>query len=274
MIKTIIIILTLLISIVANDSNAQKAEKIEALSIGDSFRINSANLKEKRRINVYMPQAYSAQPNVKLPVIYMPDGGINEDFLHIAGLIQIGALNWTMRPFILVGIENTDRKRDLTGPTSNPEDKKIGKRIGGSNAYRKFIRQELMPIINQRYRTTGETAIIGESLAGLFVVETFLNEPDLFDSYIAIDPSLWWNNQHLVKTAKSTIEKTNKTPRNLHLAASSQQGIIEPTKKLALILRNEEKLDVSFKEYPHETHLSIYHPAALDALRLLFKRNN
>src|SRR5262245_8520287 len=111
----------------------------------------------------------------------MLDGGIKEDFLHIAGLVQVSVGNGTMRPFLLVGIENTQRRRDMTGPTENPEDKKIAPRVGGSAAFRAFIRQELMPQVKSRYRTTGETAIVGESLAGLFVVETLLTEPDLFD---------------------------------------------------------------------------------------------
>ena len=71
--------------------------------------------------------------------------------------------------------------------------------MGGSQAYRTFIRTELMPEVARRYRTTSESAIVGESLAGLFVVETLALEPDLFDTYIAIDPSLWWNDGMLQK---------------------------------------------------------------------------
>jgi len=123
----------------------------------------------------------------------MPDGGVAEDFIHVAGLVQVLTGNGTMRPFILVGIENTERRRDLSGPTDNAEDKKIAPRVGGSQPFRTFIRSELMPAVRARYRTTDETAIVGESLAGLFVVETCLKEPDLFNTYIAFDPSLWWN---------------------------------------------------------------------------------
>src|SRR3712207_3190769 len=137
----------------------------------------------------------------RLPVLYMPDGGVAEDFLHVAGLVQVSVGNGTMRPFLLVGIENTERRRDMTGPTENESDKKIAPRVGGSGAFRKFIRDELMPQVKSRYRTRAETAVVGESLAGLFVIETFLVEPDLFDTYIAFDPSLWWNDRKLVKDA-------------------------------------------------------------------------
>jgi predicted alpha/beta superfamily hydrolase len=73
--------------------------------------------------------------------------------------------------------------------------------VSADAAFRNFIRRELMPQVKTRYRTTDETAVIGESLAGLFVVETLLIEPDLFDTYIAFDPSLWWNREHLVRSA-------------------------------------------------------------------------
>src|SRR5690606_10099855 len=145
-----------------------------------------------RRINVYRPPAWGEPDGAPRPVLYMPDGGIAEDFLHIAGLLQVSVGNGTMRPFMLVGIENTERRRDMTGPTEVAEDRKIAPRVGASAAFRQFIRDELIPAIDARYPTTRERAIVGESLAGLFVVETLLTEPAMFDTYIAIDPSLWW----------------------------------------------------------------------------------
>src|SRR4051812_43012464 len=97
---------------------------IAPLSFGQTFTIPSKVLGEVRRINVYVPPVYADSPAVRLPVLYMPDGGMAEDFLHVAGLVQVSVGNGTMRPFILVGIENTERRRDLTGPTDNPEDRK------------------------------------------------------------------------------------------------------------------------------------------------------
>ena len=147
------------------------------LVIGESFNIDSQALQEQRHINVYMARAWDTPADAPLPVLYMPDGGVAEDFLHVAGLLQVSVANGTMRPFMLVGMQNTQRRRDLTGPTQSAEDRKIAPVVGGSPAYRAFIRDELMPEVKRRYRTTGETAIVGESLAGLFVVETYLLEP-------------------------------------------------------------------------------------------------
>ena len=243
------------------------------LTFGETFTLQSEILSEVRRINVYAPPPYAQSPDTRLPVLYMPDGGMAEDFLHIAGLIQVSVGNGTMRPFLLVGIENTERRRDLTGPTQSADDKKIAPRVGGSAAFRRFIRSELMPIVNTRYRTTPETAIMGESLAGLFVVETLFVEPDLFDTYIAFDPSLWWNNKELLEKAGSRSGASGKQQRTLYLASSDEKDLSLLTQQLADRLRKNAPADLRlhYEPMPQETHATIYHPAALQALRRLFK---
>ena len=243
------------------------------LVIGETFTINSKILNETRRINVYLPPAYAQTPNTRLPVLYMPDGGIAEDFLHVAGLVQVCTGNETMRPFILVGVENTQRRRDLTGPTENENDKKIAPRVGESAAFRKFIREELMPQVKARYRTTNEKAIVGESLAGLFVVETFLLEPDLFDTYIAFDPSLWWNNQKLVNSAAERLRTQAKSNKTLYFAVSDEEALAKIAQRFADTLEKNAPQGIQwhYERLPDEHHSTIFHPAALRAFRLVFK---
>jgi predicted alpha/beta superfamily hydrolase len=267
----------LILALVAFDqappSRGGAASRADPLVIGDTFTLASTTLKEVRRINVWTPPAYRDSPDLRLPVLYMPDGGIQEDFLHVAGLMQISILNGTMRPFILVGIENTERRRDMTGPTESAEDRKIAPRVGGSEAFRAFLRSELMPDVRRRYRTTDETAIVGESLAGLFVVETFLREPDLFDTCIAFDPSLWWNDGRLLAGASDMLRKRPAGSTRLYLAHSDEPGLAEVTRRLAGILKTGAFPGVEWhvEPLPGETHATIYHPAALRAFRLLFK---
>lgn len=237
----------------------------EPLVIGDTFTLDSEVLGETRRINVYAPAAYTESDTLRLPVLYLPDGGIHEDFLHVAGLVQISSLNGTMRPFLLVGIENTERRRDLTGPTEVEEDRRIAPEVGGSARFRAFLRDELRPAVNARYRTTAETAILGESLAGLFVVETFLLEPNLFDTSIAIDPSLWWNAGHLVDHAAPNARDL---PAQTLFLATSSEGDPDTTARLATTLtRSSPALTVHHLPLPNEKHHTVYHPAALQALR-------
>jgi predicted alpha/beta superfamily hydrolase len=238
----------------------------QKIVIGATLTLNSVVLAEQRRINVYFPPGFDASSKVALPVIYMPDGGMAEDFLHIAGLIQVCVSNGTMRPFLLVGIENTQRRRDLTGPTENSEDKKIAPVVGRSAAFRKFLRTELKPLISKRYRTTDESVIVGESLAGLFVVETYLLEPNLFARYIAIDPSLWWNDQFLIRNAKRQVQEKNSP--TIFFATSSEKGMTDAVKRLVAALALNPNRN-TLLELPKESHATIYHPAALLAFRAL-----
>lgn len=242
-----------------------------ALAFGDTFTIASTVLGETRRINVYIPPSYDEKPGSARPVLYMPDGGMAEDFLHVAGLLQVSVANGTVRPMILVGIENTQRRRDLTGPTEVAADKAIAPAVGGAAAFRSFIRGELMPQVKARYRTSGETAIIGESLAGLFVVETYLLEPGLFGSYIAFDPSLWWNGRRMLDGAAVALRAAGRPQPRLYVAASGEPGMPALAQGLADALAAAGAAGWQYRPMPDESHATIYHPAALLALRAMFK---
>lgn len=247
---------------------------VEPLSIGESFNLTSAILGEERRINVFAPTIYGRKIEQPLPVLYMPDGGIDEDFLHIAGLVQVLVCNGGMRAHLLVGIQNTQRRRDMTAPTQNSEDRKIAPVVGGSAAFRRFIREELKPAIRSHYRITDSSAIVGESLAGLFVVETLFREPDLFDTYIAIDPSLWWNNNALVAEGESGPLALIDQPlaKCLFVSFSSEPKIAALAKRLALSLhkRVSSRAPVRLREFITESHATIYHPAAITSFREAF----
>jgi predicted alpha/beta superfamily hydrolase len=241
----------------------------EALAIGDSFTLPSVVLGETRRINVYSPLPLDGPDAKPLPVLYMPDGGLQEDFLHIAGLLHISVASGTMRPFMLVGIENTQRRRDMTGPSDDPEDRKIAPVIGGSDAFRTFLRNELMPAIKSRYRTTPETAIVGESLAGLFVMETFFVAPEMFDTYIAVDPSLWWNRERLLPQGAARLRARPPVGKTLYVAASGEPGMPQLAARLRQVIDAAATPGLHFElaAFPKESHRTSYHPAALAAFR-------
>lgn len=225
----------------------------------DSLSVVSAALGESRPINVWTPPGYAASPSKRWPVLYMPDGGMNEDFPHIVHAVDslIGA--GKIRPVIVVGIPNTQRRRDLTGPTRVASDSAIAPRVGGSAAFRGFIQDELFPFIAARYRVTGERAIIGESLAGLFIVETLLEAPAMFTHYVALDPSLWWNRSALLGDAAARL-RAARGRRTLFLATSNEPGINTPTEKLAALLRGSRSsaLTWTYVPRPDLTHGTIF----------------
>jgi uncharacterized protein len=242
------------------------------LVIGETFTLQSNAVGEVRRINVWRPPLWAAPDSVPLPVLYMPDGGVAEDFQHVAGLLQVLIGNGGMRPFLLVGIENTQRRRDLTGPTTVEADTRIAPVVGKSAAFRRFLRDELKPHIARRYRVTTESAIVGESLAGLFVLETLLLEPTLFTHYLAFDPSLWWNGEALVKQAPARLGAVTAS-QTVYVALSSEPTMQAPAERFEQALKVASA--PAFRWYmvrmPEETHATIYHPAALRAFRTIFR---
>jgi len=225
-----------LVALVTVGAGRARAQVPDPVPAHDTFTVASHTLGESRLINVHLPATYSAATTVHFPVLYMPDGGIDEDFPHVVNTVDSLIALHLIRPVIVVGIPNTERRRDLTGPTRIHSDSAIAPHVGGSAAFRKFIATELMPAIGARYRVTDERSIVGESLAGLFVVETFLVEPRLFNHYVALDPSLWWNNGGLVDSAPRLLAGRDTTPRSLFLASSSQPDIATGTQHLARLL--------------------------------------
>ena len=194
--------LSTFILLISFQINAQeKTTSKNPITIGESVSVYSEILDEQRTLNIYLPHGYSANSTQTYSVIYLLDGSINEDFIHISGLVQFGSFSWiNMIPeTIVVGISNVNRRRDFTFPTTVKKDKKDFPTTGDSEKFINFIEMELQPFINSNYNVTTTKTIIGQSLGGLLATEILFKKPDLFDNYIIISPSLWWDNQSLLK---------------------------------------------------------------------------
>ncbi|MGE0869759.1 MAG: alpha/beta hydrolase [Kofleriaceae bacterium] len=243
----------------------------QPLAIGETFRLDSRVLGEQRVINVYVPPGYGESSD-RYTVLYMPDGGIQEDFPHVTGIVDVSIKNQLIRPLIVVGIENTERRRDLPGYTDVPDEREAAPHAGGSERFRQFMRDELKPYIEAHYRTAGPSAIIGESLAGLFVIETLLVEPALFDWYIAVDPSVWWNHKALVRSASTRFASWTAPPKTLFIATADYQDTLDAIDLLLDAHRAlaPKDLMIEYEPMPTEHHNSIYPHAALAGIRSLF----
>jgi predicted alpha/beta superfamily hydrolase len=243
----------------------------DAPSARRTFKLPSRTLGETRTINVYTPPGYDTSAR-RYPILYMPDGGEAEDFPHVADAVDAGIRSGEVEPLILVGIENTERRRDMTGPTTVDADRAIAPHVGGSAAFRAFLRDELMPDIRTRVRGNGRTGIIGESLAALFIMETFFVAPDMFDTYIALSPSLWWNDRGLVREARAWRAATPRLHRTLYLSVAGDDDRGDAIASMAEFLRSDppEGLVFVFEPRPEEHHKTIYRASEGPALRRLF----
>lgn len=237
--------------------------------IGQSYQLQSATMGAARRINVWLPPGYE-KGTQRYPVLYLLDGGTGQDFHHISGLAQLGTIVGTTRDMIVVGIETVDRRNELAFPIATDAKLKAEYPTAGqSDRFRRFVAGEVKPWVERTYRTSGENALIGESLAGLFVIETMLRAPALFDTWIAISPSLWWDNEALLKAAPALLPKVK---GRLWLTVADEQGMgVAPFADL-LKAKAPASLNWTFAPQPQETHATIYHGAALAALRLLYKQ--
>ncbi|MFN3818522.1 alpha/beta hydrolase [Blastomonas sp.] len=242
------------------------------ITIGETHVLASKPLAQARVVNVYLPAGYVTSGKT-YPVLYLIDGGLDQDFLHIAGTSAHGALWAQSQDVIVIGIATMDRRRELTGPTQDAALLKEFPTAGGSAAFRAFIRDEVMPMVAKSYRTSGESGVIGESLAGLFILETYLTEPDLFDHYAAISPSLWWDDERLAKASDALLAKPSSRPHRLYLTIANegremQTGIDRLTAALGASKRSGQ--DWCYAPRPDLTHATIYHSVSPEALQFLF----
>ena len=238
------------------------------IQIGVSHRVNSKPLGEMRVVNVALPASYAKAPTRRYPVIYLIDGGVGQDLLHVTGTVHLGALWGRSQEAIVVGVETKDRRRELVGPTRDPALLKKYPTAGKSAAFRAYLREEVKPLVAANYRTSGRDVVVGESLAGLFIVETYLAEPGLFGGYGAISPSLWWDEEALSKIAAGRIGK-RQAGRPLYLTIADEGTTMQAgVDRVVTGLRGGAK-GWCYAPRPDLTHATIYHTVLPSALGFL-----
>ncbi len=180
---------------------------VKPFVLGEVRELFSDSLQEKRVLNIYLPPGYYENDSSRYPVIYLLDGSADEDFIHVAGLVQFYNFPWIniLPQSIVVGIANVDRRRDLTFPTSIQKDKLENPSSGSSAKFIGFLEGELQPYISRQYRTTDKKMIIGQSLGGLLATEILFKKPHLFQLYLIVSPSLWWDDQSLLRIQQQPI---------------------------------------------------------------------
>ncbi|MBS1781563.1 MAG: alpha/beta hydrolase [Bacteroidetes bacterium] len=255
-------------------------EQSKPLVIGNVDQIHSNILNEDRVLNVYLPEGYKATDTTLYPVIYILDGSLNEDFLHLVGIVQYNNFSWVNRVprSIVVGIANVDRRRDFTGNTNYQMDKKLAPTGGGSTKFISFIETELQPFIHKKYRTNNHRTIIGQSLAGLLATEILFTKPSLFDQYIIVSPSLWWNDGALLKATPGILSATFNSPVSIYIGVGKEgltpahDRVMEVDANLLADKIKQEKsktVKVYFDYLPLENHATVTHPAVFHAFRQL-----
>jgi predicted alpha/beta superfamily hydrolase len=258
------------------------------ITIGTIDSVWSPTLKEQRKIWISTPASYNDSTYLpqRYPVLYLLDGDAH--FHSVTGLLQIlgSGVNGTfvVPEMIVVAIPNTDRTRDLT-PTHVEKDLQgkpapFLKTSGGMGNFFKFMQTELIPKIESSYRTAPYRVFVGHSLGGITTINALYTIPDAFNAYVAIDPSLWYDDRVLLKKAKDFFTKPGLSKRALYVA---QANTINPDDTTAnmhfssivqfnsiLEAYNQSGLRYAFRYYPSDDHGSVPMIAEYDALRFIF----
>jgi len=251
--------------------------------IGKVDSLYSNILQEQREIWIHIPEDFD---NTKqYPVIYVLDA--YQHFYVITGMLK-QLLPWQIPNSIIVGITNTDRTRDFTHTNVPFQRGHKSETSGGASNFIKFIDEELKPFINKKYPTENNNTIIGHSTGGLFVLFSFLHHENSFDNYLAIDPSLWWDKENLVKEAQELLNKGNRKEKPLYIAVANSIGKAMDTVKVRkdktvpneqiranlkfhdLLVKNSKELNFTWEYFKNEDHGSIVVPALYNGARSVF----
>ena len=293
--KTLIFVLIAAIVSTFQQQTIAQAEQSQRYlyEIGIVDSLYSNILEEQREIWVHLPDSYGPDSYNTYPVVYVLDGGV-----HMKGLETVYEYyrGHHLPDMILVGISNrANRTRDLT--TSQIKWRNGGpvrEETGGAETFTQFIESELIPYIDRKYPTTPFRTLIGHSYAGLFAINTLFNHPQLFENYIAIDPSLDWDNQKLLKQAKVDLQNKNFQGKSLFLTLAGGQlhmlngeitidNIMQDTSDYTLVARSiiefstfaenqkQSGLDFSWTYYPDDYHWTIPLPSIRDGLIAQFE---
>lgn len=265
--------------IVGQTIDTKKQKSSTPFILGQIIELQSKILSEKRILNIYLPEGYNPEDSLKYPVIYLLDGSSDEDFIHIVGLVQYNSFEWInqLPKSIVVGIATIDRRRDFTFPTTIQSDKKTYPTTGHSDNFISFIETELQPFIENKFKTTQPKTIIGQSFGGLLETEILFKKPLLFNKYIIISPSLWWDNGSLLKQNLELLNETFTQKIEIYIAVGKEgltpteiPRVMEVDANLLadkIKATKSKTINVLFDYLPQENHATIMHQAVINAFR-------
>lgn len=248
-----------------------QAGNVKPLTIGEIRTIKSKILNEDRTVNIYLPQNFNKTKSY--PVIYLLDGSMNEDFIHVTGLIQFFNQMYSMPETIVVGIANVDRKRDFTFHTDLKDLQKDYPTTGHSDKFIGFLEKELKPYIESQFKTT-DKYLFGQSLGGLLATEILLKKPEMFNNYFIISPSLWWDDESLLKQANQLLAKIPDTKKFIYVSVGKGEHpvMIKDAEDFYDVLKKSDKKNwtIEYKMMETDNHATILHRSLYEGLVKLF----
>ena len=185
--------------------------------------LQSRVLGEERELIVHLPESYERDPARRYPVLYVLDGSAQAQ--HTAESAQLMARIGVMPEILIVGLPAGDtRNRDYTPPYLHMDADDPNSELGQANRFLQFLEAELIPHIDQSYRTEPARMLAGYSRGGLFVVYSLLEKPELFHARFAYSPALWRDDDKIVTHLASFLKAGTRAPAFLYLSLGDQEN--------------------------------------------------
>ena len=223
----------------------------------------SQYLMEERTVLVYLPSSYDSS-NDPYPVVYVTDG--DSHIHHLSGIIRFLAGNQLMPDSILVAIPHQNRNADLLGQA-----RFSGNQSGAADVFLSFLKYELMPYVQEHYRTHPFQVLAGHSYGGLFVNYTMVNHPDFFNGYIAADPSLWWDSSRMRSETQTLFSTLSSFDKSYYFDQSEIPNMGGVQFETMLQANAPEDFRWKFVRMSDETHGTIVHKSFYNGLEFVFE---
>lgn len=240
------------------------------------IQIESKVMAETRTILVRTPASY-ARGTRAYPVLYMTDG--DRQIGHTAAVVDFLAREGRMPEVIIVGINNTDRTRDLTPTKVEAMAGGNGQSFpvptsGGADRFLDFISTEVIPHVEKNYRTQPYRVFAGHSFGGLFAMHTFFTRPALFNGVIAVSPTLTWDERYVYKRASEWVKKASDRPSTLVVSVGNEgEALDREFDALKTLLEKSAPKGFEFEavRFADEDHGSVVLPTHYAGLRKVFE---
>jgi predicted alpha/beta superfamily hydrolase len=239
--------------------------KSQPVIIGQQYTIHSKACGNDRTVMVSLPSGYDENKTRRYPVLIAVDGQWLFDLSGVAAGGLSG--NGFMYPMIVVGVHTLARRDFYLLPERDP----ASKSGGGADSLLAFIRDELIPFVDGRYRTLPTRVLAGTSYGGVFVMHAFLSDPGLFDAYLTLSPSMWWHDGLMLRRTEAFLKSKVELRKVLYLTVANEgQGM--GVNALSEILKRTAPKGLAwrFDEYLNEVHGTITYKGIYDGLKFAF----
>lgn len=235
-----------------------------SLNVGENIKINSKVLDEERELMIYLPKSYTYSDK-EYPVVYLLDGETH--FFHVSGMLQFLSGSGKIPEMILVGVKNTNRKRDMspTAIKNIPES-------GGAAKFIECLKKDIKNHIDKKYRTSGYNILVGHSFAGAFSLYYLTEKPGTFNAYVSLSPYLMFDKEYLISNFEKKMKSEYKNTI-LYMSMGDETAFKKSLDKFDNIIKNNNIKGLNYKYVINESedHITIAHSGFYSAFKYIFK---